>query len=191
VKERTSDRYQLPTTNECANLLPAAHLDLVTVLSHLGPRLCQDAPFTYILYFRAVLSGSGWYHLCSTEAYGIRVSNIKHQTTIHPAHTSHPSFLSILPLHPSSPSFLSITTATAKMPETTAAGASKHQLSPSAEVPVATKKPRGRGKGKGTATKAQATPGASDAESIKLPTDVELVDALPEDIVETLKGSKV
>jgi hypothetical protein len=104
VKERTSDRYQLPTTNECANLLPAAHLDLVTVLSHLGPRLCQDAPFTYILYFRAVLSGSGWYHLCSTEAYGIRVSNIKHQTTIHPAHTSHPSFLSILPLHPSSPS---------------------------------------------------------------------------------------
>jgi hypothetical protein len=77
------------------------------------------------------------------------------------------------------------------MPETSAAGASKHQLSPSAEAAAVPKKPRGRGKGKAIATKAQATPGATDAESNKLPSDVELVNALPEDIVETLKGSKV
>jgi hypothetical protein len=72
------------------------------------------------------------------------------------------------------------------MPETSAAGASKHQLSPSAEVAVAPKKPRGKGKGKATAPKAQASP---DDET--LPAAVDLVNALPEQIVQTLKGSQV
>jgi hypothetical protein len=119
-------------------------------------------------------------------------SNIKpYITAIHPVHTSHPPIASILPLHSSHPSILSITTPTAKMPETSAAGASKHQLSPSAEAPAPPKKPRGKGKGKATATKAQAIPAAPEAELDKQPTDEELVNALPEDIVEILKSSKV
>jgi hypothetical protein len=77
------------------------------------------------------------------------------------------------------------------MPETSAAGASKHQLSPSAETAAAAKKQRGKGKGKASATKAQATPARPDAELDKQPTDEELVNALPEEIVEILKNSKV